>query len=439
MEDSGSSPSGVTGEPVDTSGLSFTATYDDGTTGSVVPSSYTPTSFGDTAGTQTVTFSFEGTDITVDVDYDVEAATPVLTSLTYTGSLTNDQFVGSAPDLTGLTFTAHYSDSTLDQEVTPTSVLPSTYAQAGSATVTATYTDEYGTASVEISVTVVAVALDGLSISGDWTNFNQYVNRPVDTTGLTILAHYNDGTTSSLADAGLTFYGVKQRFNLQNEYERSTWVTTVAADGEVTLVAKDTNDVSYYGTIANTEVSTPLRVFYYTGSDRPVEANATFYVGDEETHIVECDNVWLYDGTLEAKDKDFFIDLSQGTPITVAEGDIFWYVMDATDYEDPTKSLADAAQNVMTVVGESGYNPEVIPNGTIPGPSGTGYRKTDLEWTIPLTGEGTLQADKDYVFVLAEAPEGTTAGTSVATFAPSDLNEWSVLYATLKPGHAPTP
>lgn len=353
MEDSGSSPSGVTGEPVDITGLSFTATYDDGTTGSVVPSSYTPTSFGDTAGTQTVTFSFEGTDITVDVDYDVEAPIPVLT---------------------------------------------------------------------------------GLSISGDWTHFNQYVNRPVDTTGLTILAEYSDGTTSSLADAGLTFYGVKQRMG-QTDYERNTWVNTVAANEDVTLVAKDTNDVSYYGTISNHDVGTPLRVFYYIESDRPVEANATFYVGDAETHIVECDNVWAYTDALAAKDKDFFIDLSQGTPITVDEGDIFWYTMSATDYEDSTKTLADAAQDVMTVVGESGYNPAVIPNGAIPAPHGNEYRHTDLEWTIPLSGEGTLQADKDVVFVLAEAP---SAG-NVATFAPSDLNEWSVLHATIKPGHAPTP
>ena len=352
MEDSGSSPSGVTGEPVDITGLSFTATYDDGTTGSVVPSSYTPTSFGDTAGTQTVTFSFEGTDITVDVDYDVEAATPVLT---------------------------------------------------------------------------------GLSISGTWTNTNQYVNRNVDTTGLTILAHYSDGTTDTLSNAGLTLYGVKQSIG-HTDYERGTWINEVdSASTAVTLVAKDSQDNSFYGEISG------VQVHYYTGSDRPIEATATFYVGDEETHIVECDNVWNYNSETQAKDKDFFIDLSQGVPITVDAGDIFWYVMDATDYEDPTKSLADAAQDVMTVVGESGYDPTVTPNGTIPAPHGDGYRKTDLEWTIPLSGEGTLQADKDVVFVLAEAPAGTTAGTSVATFAPSDLNEWSVLHATLKPGHAPTP
>lgn len=129
MEDSGSSPSGVTGEPVDTSELSFTATYDDGTTGSVVPSSYTPTSFGDTAGTQTVTFSFEGTDITVGVDYAVEEpVVPVLESLEVTGSLTNTQYYGEAPDLTGLTVRAVYDNGdkeTLD--VSDLTISPATW------------------------------------------------------------------------------------------------------------------------------------------------------------------------------------------------------------------------------------------------------------------------------------------------------------------------
>lgn len=107
MEDSGSSPSGVTGEPVDISGLSFTATYDDESTGSVIPSSYTPTSFGDTVGTQTVTFSFEGTDITVDVDYDVEA--PVLTGITVIGTPVAQRAFSNI-DATGLTVHANFSD-----------------------------------------------------------------------------------------------------------------------------------------------------------------------------------------------------------------------------------------------------------------------------------------------------------------------------------------
>ena len=110
MEDSGSSPSGVTGEPVDISGLSFTATYSDGTTGSVVPSSYTPTSFGDTAGTQTVTFSFAGTDITVDVDYDVEAAGLMVTGISVSGTQANCNVQGSRFRPKGLVFTIATSD-----------------------------------------------------------------------------------------------------------------------------------------------------------------------------------------------------------------------------------------------------------------------------------------------------------------------------------------
>jgi hypothetical protein len=132
VEDSGSSPSGVTGEPVDTSGLSFTATYDDGTTGSVVPSSYTPTSFGDTAGTQTVTFSFEGTDITVDVDYDVQSAA---TGFEVTGTLAT-QYQNRNVDTTGLSYT--YNGEALDPgDVT---VSPASWAAAGEGeTITFTY------------------------------------------------------------------------------------------------------------------------------------------------------------------------------------------------------------------------------------------------------------------------------------------------------------
>ena len=115
------------------------------------------------AGTETITFSFEGTDVTCEVEG--TSLGPVLRRLSRAGSLTNDQYVGHAPDLTGYTFTAEYSDSTLDHEVTPTSVLPATYTEAGDVTVTATYTDEYGTASNELHVEVLETVLDGLAIS----------------------------------------------------------------------------------------------------------------------------------------------------------------------------------------------------------------------------------------------------------------------------------
>lgn len=174
MEDSGSSPSGVTGEPVDTSELSFTATYSDGTTGSVVPSSYTPTSFGDTAGTQTVTFSFAGTDITVEVDYDVEAASPVLTGLTSGGDWSNTQYVAESVDPTGLTFTASYSDGTTDV-VSPQSHIPTTWGDTvGTQTCTFSYTEDEVTVTCDVEANVQAASLmvTGISVSGTQANCN---------------------------------------------------------------------------------------------------------------------------------------------------------------------------------------------------------------------------------------------------------------------------
>ena len=86
--------------------------------------------------------------------------------------MTNDQFVGHAPDITGLTVTAHYSDSTLDHAVDSAdlTVAPAEYDEAGAQTLTISYTDEYGTASATQSVTVLAVELDSLSVTGDFTD-----------------------------------------------------------------------------------------------------------------------------------------------------------------------------------------------------------------------------------------------------------------------------
>ena len=98
----------------------------------MIPSSYTPTSFGDTAGTQTVTFSFEGTDITVDVDYDVQSAA---TGFEVTGTLAT-QYQNRNVDTTGLSYT--YDGVAVDpSDVT---VSPATWTASGEGeTITFTY------------------------------------------------------------------------------------------------------------------------------------------------------------------------------------------------------------------------------------------------------------------------------------------------------------
>lgn len=80
------------------------ATYEDESTGSVTPASCSPSVWGE-AGTETITFSFEGTDVTCEVVG--EAISPVITvvSITVSGSEGAAQPNDEQPDFTGYTFT----------------------------------------------------------------------------------------------------------------------------------------------------------------------------------------------------------------------------------------------------------------------------------------------------------------------------------------------
>ena len=125
--------------------------------------------------------------------------------MTISGSLTNDQFVGHAPDITGLTVTAHYSDSTLDHEVDSAdlTVTPAEYDEAGTQTLSISYTDEYGTAEATQSVTVLAVELSALAVTGDFTD-TQYTGSAPTKTGLTFTASYNDGTSDTVSASDIS-------------------------------------------------------------------------------------------------------------------------------------------------------------------------------------------------------------------------------------------
>ena len=103
-------------EAVDPTGLTFTASYSDGTTASVSPQSHSPSTWGDTVGTQTCTFSYTEDEVTVtcDIDANVQAAPGELTvtSVAISGTPTNAQQLGHYIDWTGCTFTYGLSDGT---------------------------------------------------------------------------------------------------------------------------------------------------------------------------------------------------------------------------------------------------------------------------------------------------------------------------------------
>ena len=97
------------GNAVDPTGLSFTATYDNGTTASVSPQALSPTTWGDTAGTQTCTFSYTEGEITKSTDVEATVLEVVATGITVSGTPAT-QRAFTATDATGLTVTATYND-----------------------------------------------------------------------------------------------------------------------------------------------------------------------------------------------------------------------------------------------------------------------------------------------------------------------------------------
>lgn len=96
------------GNAVDPTGLSFTVTKKDGTTASVSPQTLTPTTWGDTAGTQTCTFTYSDGYDSVSCEVEATVLAEELSSIAVSGTPVSPIENGLV-NATGLTVTATYN------------------------------------------------------------------------------------------------------------------------------------------------------------------------------------------------------------------------------------------------------------------------------------------------------------------------------------------
>lgn len=195
------------GEPVDPTGLTFTVTYSDGTAPALVsPQAHTPTTWGATAGTQVCTFTYTEGGETVSCEVEATVAEQVvLSGLSVTGTPAA-QYTGHAPDLTGLTFKAVYSDTSEESvDAADIVVSPATWTEAGSATLTCSYTEDETTVSENVSVTVTADSIVSITATGLDSSLQIKGSAPV-LTGVTLTGTKASGDTVSVAldDSDLT-------------------------------------------------------------------------------------------------------------------------------------------------------------------------------------------------------------------------------------------
>lgn len=156
-----------TNEPVDTSGLTFKANYDDGSFTYVTPE-YTPTTWSNEIGEQTVTFYYAENGITVVAEKTANVV-PKLVSLEVMGDWANPCFANKPVDISSLTFKANYNNES-SKTVTP-SYTPTTWSSTeGEQTITFSYTENGITATAKKSA-IIYQEVEYLESTG-----TQYIN-----------------------------------------------------------------------------------------------------------------------------------------------------------------------------------------------------------------------------------------------------------------------
>ena len=215
-----------TGESFDQTGLTLTATYNNGNT-ETITTGITCTGFSSaTAGQKTITAAYGGKSTTFTVE--VKAIVPVSISVKKAPNKT-EYFVGDSYDGTGLVVNVVYNNGTNKDITTGFTTSGFSSASAGKNTVTVSY--EGCTAAFD--VTIKAVELTGIEIAKQPNKTTYNTGDSLDTTGLVLTLKYNNGTTGT-TDTGYTVSG----FDTNTAGEQTITVTYegFTATYKVTLI-----------------------------------------------------------------------------------------------------------------------------------------------------------------------------------------------------------
>ena len=180
------------GDTFDQTGLTLTATYNNGKT-ETIANGITCTGFSsDAVGSKTVTASYGGKSTTFNVDIE---AVKLVSIAVKTNPTKMSYYQGEALDSTGLTLTATYNNGKTETVTTGFTCSALDSSSAGQKTITVTYQGLTTT----FSVTVIAVNLVSVSVKTMPNKTSYFAGEPFDQTGLTLTATYNNGNTETIS------------------------------------------------------------------------------------------------------------------------------------------------------------------------------------------------------------------------------------------------
>lgn len=180
------------GDVLDTRGLTLTATYNNGTTKTITSGfTCTPTALN-TAGTQVITVAYNGKTTSFNVTVEnVELVSIAIKTL----PIITTYYSGVALDTTGLTLTATYNNGTTKTISSGFTCTPTTLNTTGTQKITVTY----GGKTTSFNITVNPVTVTSIAIKTTPNKMSYFVGETLDTTGLTITANYNNGTSKTVS------------------------------------------------------------------------------------------------------------------------------------------------------------------------------------------------------------------------------------------------
>ena len=193
-------------EQFSSQGLIVTASYNNGTFKEVTPTEITGYDMSKT-GDQTVTVKYADDGIEKTAQYQITVNSIELSSIEITSNPTKTTFyVGDNFSSEGLKVTAHYNNGT-SSEVAPTSITGYDMSKSGQQTITVTYTQDGISKYDTYTITVNAVNLTSIELSGEYKT-TYFVGDAFSSEGLKVTAHYNNGTSKEVSPTSITGYNM---------------------------------------------------------------------------------------------------------------------------------------------------------------------------------------------------------------------------------------
>ena len=235
------------GDTLDTTGLTLTATYNNGTTKTITSGfTCTPTTL-DTAGAQKITVSYGGKT----TSFNLTVENVVLSKIAIkTNPAKTSYYAGDTLNTSGLTLTATYNNGTTKTITNGFTCTPTTLSTAGTQKVTVTY----GGKTANFNVTVTAVTVSSISIKTTPSKMSYFVGDTLDTTGLTLTATYNNGTTKTVSSG---FTCTPEALNTAGSQE-----ITVTYSGKTTTFDVNVENIALLSIAIKTN---PTKTSYYVG------------------------------------------------------------------------------------------------------------------------------------------------------------------------------